>query len=83
MKKFNYQKCMEEHNGYAVTRNGRKARLLCNDLTGCYSIVAIVAIIGEVEEVLSFWTDGLFNHAGEETEFDLFTPLDCEEGQGL
>lgn len=71
MKKFDYDECFLNHDGYAITRDGRKARLLCDDRKGKYPIVGIV---GEDENIETFLEDGRHDEYTIRTEADLFTP---------
>lgn len=70
MEKFNYSECVSEHDGYAVTKDGRKVRLLCNDAGSGYSIVGL---LGEDKQPFLFARDGSHLRDSEST-MDLFTP---------
>ncbi len=68
MKKFDYDECIKDHGGYAVTRGGLKVRLLCDDKSGGYPIVGL----GEYGGVLTFAADG--KREFQDLSCDLFTP---------
>ncbi len=71
MKRFNYNECMKNHGGYAVTRNGHKVRLLCKDYTDENYVVGII-------EHANFEALSKFNSEGKTNmnllPHDLFTP---------
>lgn len=81
MKKFDYDECIKNHDKYAATAKGLKARLLCNNVKGEFPIVAVLEI-GEIESICAFSSDGiirgvvplLFSGKEKEEDYTLFTP---------
>lgn len=84
MKKFDYEECMEKHNGEAITRDGRKAKVLhkINSAVTNYPIITIVYTEGEgepYEEIATYTPNGEYAE-GEIDSLDIFLPQETLKG---
>ncbi len=71
MKDFNYQECINKHNGFAVDGAGDPHRLLCDKGENKEYPVIAVDIYGEPE---IYTAQGAHSISNRSTEQDLFTP---------
>ncbi len=72
MKKFNLKEVKEDN---IITRDGKKARIICTDrkATGNrYTIVALVTNEDGFEDIYRYTKDGKFSDSGTESTLDLF-----------
>lgn len=77
MKPFNYAECMSTHDGCAVTKNGHRVRLLCDNygsLRGQKSVLGIVELDEGTEVAMSWTALGRVIHTVS-SKNDIFTPV--------
>ena len=82
MEKFNLQKYLEKPSRKLVTRDGRKARIVCTDMRCAnYPIVALVLISDNhpTEDVWTYTKDGEYE-VDKSTRHDLFFAPEKHEG---
>lgn len=58
MKQFSLEEYKENPSRKIVTRKGKNVRILCIDMKGAFSIVAVVESEGSVEKVIAYTEDG-------------------------
>ena len=73
MKEFNLEEYLKNPERKVVTRDGRKARIVCTDRAGLYTkpIVALITLPNGDEVIKTFWDNGI-EIAGSEDRNDLF-----------
>ena len=73
MKQFNLQEYLANPSRQVVTRDGRKARIICTDRAGLNAkpIVALITLPNGDEVIKTFWDNGI-ETAGSEDKNDLF-----------
>lgn len=73
MKEFNLEEYLKNPNREVVTRDGRKARIVCTDRAGLNTkpIVALITLPNGDEVIKTFWDNGI-ETAGSEYKNDLF-----------
>ena len=73
MKQFNLQEYLAHPERKVVTRDGRKARIVCTDRAGLNvkPIVALITLPNDDEVIKTFWDNGI-ETAGSEDKNDLF-----------
>lgn len=73
MKEFSLEEYLKNPERKVVTRDGRKARIVCTDRVGLYTkpIVALITLPNGDEIVKCFWEDGT-EVRGNESRNDLF-----------
>ena len=80
MKQFSLEKYLANPSRKVVTRDGRKARIICTDAMGDYPLIALVeAHDGTAEQADSFTSKGSY-YIGEVSNKDLFFDLEKREG---
>ena len=78
MKKFNLKEYLRNPRNL-VTRNGRKARVICKDRAGKACPLVVLVTMEDGEEIpFTYHTDGKFYH--DENELDLFFAPEKYEG---
>ena len=78
MKKFNLKEYLRNPRDL-VTRNGRKARVICKDRAGKACPLVVLVTMEDGEEIpFTYHTDGKFYH--DESELDLFFAPEEHEG---
>lgn len=82
MKPFDYDECMKNHGGYAVTRGGQKVRLLCGDANlGDQPVVGLLITEDRFDHPMTFSKDGRYHHEKYlQSRLDLFTPSEKKVG---
>ena len=82
MKQFNLQEYLAHPERKVVTRDGRKARIVCTDRKGLNTkpIVALITLPNGDEIVKCFWEDGIETRGVEENIHDLFFAPEKHEG---
>lgn len=81
MKQFNLEKYLKNPSRKVVTRDGRKARIICIDAKNNYPIVALVETqTNDEEHIFSFTKYGGWSIVVEETINDLFFATEKHEG---
>ena len=68
MKQFSLEEYLKNPNRRIITRDGRKARVICTDRNGMYPVVALVNNGGE--DVYTYNKRGIY--AGKDKELSLF-----------
>lgn len=73
MKEFSLEEYLKNPERKVVTRDGRKARIVCTDRAGLYTkpIVALITLPNGDEVIKTFWDNGI-EIAGSEDRNDLF-----------
>ena len=81
MKQFSLEEYLKNPERKVVTRDGRKARIICTDRAGLNAkpIVALITLPNGDENVKTFWANGI-ETAGSEDENDLFFAPEKHEG---
>ena len=81
MKEFSLEEYLKNPNREVVTRDGRKARIVCTDRAGLYTkpIVALITLPNGDEVIKTFWDNGI-EIAGSEDRNDLFFAPTKHEG---
>ena len=78
MKKFNLEEYLRNPRDL-VTRNGRKARIICKDRVSKACPLVVLVTMEDCEEIpFTYHTDGKFYH--DESELDLFFAPEEHEG---
>lgn len=82
MKEFSLEEYLKNPNREVVTRDGRKARIVCTDRAGLNTkpIVALITLPNGDEIVKCFWEDGIETMGVEENIYDLFFIPEKHEG---
>ena len=81
MEKFNLEEYLKNPSRKVVTRDGRKARILCTDRKGDYPIIALVENCDSINEnVCSYDKNGIFYTSGISDNNDLFFAPEKHEG---
>ena len=81
MEKFNLEEYLKNPSRKVVTRDGRKARILCTDRKGDYPIIALVENCDSIDEsVCSYDKNGIFYTSGISDNNDLFFAPETHEG---
>ena len=81
MEKFNLEEYLKNPSRKVVTRDGRKARILCTDRKGDYPIIALVENCDSIDEsVCSYDKNGIFYTSGISDNNDLFFAPEKHEG---
>ena len=82
MKQFNLQEYLAHPERKVVTRDGRKARIVCTDRAGSTTkpVVALITLPNGDEIVKCFWEDGIETRGVEENIYDLFFIPEKHEG---
>ena len=80
MEQFSLEKYLANPSRKVVTRDGRKARIICTDAMGDYPLVALVEVLdGTAERADSFTSKGSY-YIGEISNSDLFFASEKHEG---
>lgn len=81
MKEFSLEEYLKNPDREVVTRDGRKARIVCTDRAGLYTkpIVALITLPNGDEVIKTFWDNGI-EIAGSEDRNDLFFAPEKHEG---
>ena len=81
MKEFNLEEYLKNPERKVVTRDGRKARIVCTDRAGLYTkpVIALITLPNGDEGIKTFWDNGI-ETAGSEYENDLFFAPEKHEG---
>ena len=80
MEQFSLEKYLENPSRKVITRDGRKARIICTDAKNNYPIVALIeAPNGRERQPCGYNEDGTYV-AGEELSCDLFFASEKHEG---
>ena len=82
MKPFNIEEYLKNPNRKVVTRDGRRARIICTDAKCEYPLVALITICDEddVYEIIESYTkDGCCSY-GQQDSIDLFFAPEKQEG---
>ena len=80
MEQFSLEKYLANPSRKVVTRDGRRARIICTDAMGDYPLIALVeAHDGTAEQANSFTSKGSY-YIGEISNNDLFFDLEKHEG---
>ena len=81
MEQFSLEKYLANPSRKVVTRDGRKARILCTDRKGDYPIIALVENCDSINEnVCSYDKNGIFYTSGISDNNDLFFAPEKHEG---
>ena len=81
MEQFSLEKYLANPSRKVVTRDGRKARILCTDRKGDYPIIALVENCDSIDEsVCSYDKNGIFYTSGISDNNDLFFAPEKHEG---
>ena len=81
MEEFSLEKYLANLSRKVVTRDGRKARILCTDRKGDYPIIALVENCDSIDEsVCSYDKNGIFYTSGISDNNDLFFAPEKHEG---
>ena len=81
MKQFNLKEYLTT-SSKVVTRDGKKARIICTDKKGVDSTFPIVALVdfGDREDICQYTENGYFIYDGRESKNDLFFTPEKHEG---
>ena len=80
MEQFSLEKYLANPSRKVVTRDGRRARIICTDAMGDYPLVALVEVLdGTAERADSFTSKGSY-YIGEISNNDLFFASEKHEG---
>ena len=81
MKPFNLAEYLKNPERKVMTRDGRKARIVCTDRAGLNvkPIVALITLPNGAEIIKTFWDNGI-ETAGSEDKNDLFFAPEKHEG---
>lgn len=79
MKQFNIEEYKKNPNRKVITRDGRSVRIVCTDMIGTYTVVAICKMNPICECCYSYTDDGK-HHIIEDTHLDLFFAPEKKEG---
>ena len=71
MKQFNIEEYLKNPSRQVVTRDGRKARIVCTDRESIKPVVALITLPNGYEVIKTFWDNGI-ETAGSEYKNDLF-----------
>lgn len=79
MKQFNLEEYKKNPNRKVITRDGKSVRIVCTDMIGTYTVVAICKMNPICECCYSYTDDGKL-HVIEDTHLDLFFAPEKKEG---
>ena len=79
MKQFNLEEYLKNPTRKVITRDGRKARIICTDAKGGYPVIGLVEIYKGTESALEFSKCGAF-YSTEINMNDLFFAPEKHEG---
>lgn len=79
MKQFAVEEYQKNPNRKVITRDGRSVRIVCTDMIGTYTVVAICKMNPICECCYSYTDDGK-HHIIEDTHLDLFFAPEKKEG---
>lgn len=79
MKQFNIEEYKKNPNRKVITRDGRSVRIVCTDMIGTYTVVAICKMDPICECCYSYTDNGKL-HLIEDTHLDLFFAPEKKEG---
>lgn len=79
MKQFTVEEYQKNPNRKVITRDGKSVRIVCTDMIGTYTVVAICKMNPICECCYSYTDDGKL-HVIEDTHLDLFFAPEKHEG---
>lgn len=79
MKQFNLEEYKKNPNRKVITRDGKSVRIVCTDMIGTYTVVAICKMNPICECCKSYTTDGKLFTEGD-SQADLFFAPEKKEG---
>lgn len=79
MKQFNIEEYKKNPNRKVITRDGKSVRIVCTDMIGTYTVVAICKMDATYECCYSYTNIGKL-HIIEDTQLDLFFAPEKHEG---
>ena len=72
MKQFSLEEYLKDTSKEEVTRDGRKARIICTNAKSGYPVVALIAEKGSGREDIQTYTEDGASYMGEQSSYDLF-----------
>lgn len=79
MKEFNLQEYLANPSQKIMTRDGRKARILCTDMKNVQPILALITE-GDIEDIHFYYQNGAWCNEFPENKLDLFFAPIKKEG---
>lgn len=79
MKQFNIEEYKKNPSRKVITRDGKSVKIICTDMIGTYTVVAICKMNPICECCYSYTDDGKL-HVIEDTHLDLFFASEKKEG---
>lgn len=72
MKQFSLEEYLKDTSKEVVTRDGRKARIICANAKSGYPVVALIAEEGSGREDIQTYTMDGVSYIGDQSSYDLF-----------
>ena len=72
MKQFSLEEYRQDTSKEVVTRDGRKARIICTNAKSGYPVVALIAEEGSGHEDIQTYTMDGVSYIGDQSSYDLF-----------
>ena len=72
MKQFSLEEYLKDTSKEVVTRDGRKARIICTNAKSGYPVVALIAEEGSGREDIQTYTMDGASYIGDQSSYDLF-----------
>lgn len=72
MKQFSLEEYLADPSKEIITRDGRKARIVCTNAKSGYPVVALIAEKGSGREDIQTYTEGGASYIGDQSSYDLF-----------
>ena len=72
MKQFSLEEYLKDPSKEVITRDGRKARIICTNAKSGYPVVALIAEEGSGREDTQTYTEDGASYIGDQSSYDLF-----------
>ena len=72
MEQFSLEEYLKDPSKEVVTRDGRKARIICTNAKSGYPVVALIAEEGSGREDTQTYTEDGASYIGDQSSYDLF-----------